>query len=141
MGRKIQEITINGEGVGDIKLYIASCQVASRARMIKHPIESGKTIFDNKILDPRTITIQASVYADDTVTKNSLRDMWRNRSYKFYEVSTREATYKNLACNECTHTENTEKLDMLEYTIRFEEVLKATTRESAANPDDANVVI
>lgn len=138
--RKIQEITIKGEGVGDIKLYIASCQVSSRARMIKHPVESGQGIFDNKVRDPRTITIQASVYADDTDTKNALRKMWWNRTYEFYEVSTREATYLNLACTECSHTENTEKLDMLEYTIRFEEVLKAQNREESSSPDDANVV-
>lgn len=137
---EIKVIKITGKGVGDIELYIASCQVSSRARMIKHPVESGGQIFDNKVIDPRMITIQASVYADDTLTKESLRKMWRNRTYQFYEVSTREATYKNLSCTDCSHTENTEKLDMLEYTIRFEEVLMPQTRTSTASPDDANVV-
>lgn len=142
MPSKLQTITIRGKSgsIEAFRLLVNSCNVSSRARMIKHPVESGHTVFDNKVLDPRMITIQADVYATDGSTKRALRAMWRNRTFDFYSIMTREAFYKNFSCTECSHIENSEKLDMLTYTIRFEEVMKVQTRQEASSPDDANAV-
>lgn len=142
MAATLQTITIRGGkgAIDEFSLHVNSCNVSSRARMSKHPIETGQTIFDNKVLDPRTITIQADVYATDGDTKRKLREMWRNRTYQFYSIMTREAFYKNFSCTECSHVENTEKIDMLTYTIRFEEVMKAQSRQNARSTDDENAV-
>ena len=135
---KIQEIVIGD--IDPIRLHVTSCQVSSRSRLIKHPLESGVSVIDDKVQDPRTISIQAVVSASDGATKKALREMWRNRAFKFPTVKTRETTYKNFCCTECSHTESTERLNMLEYTIRFEEIMEAMKRAQAPNPDDANVV-
>lgn len=138
--QEIQEIVIGN--IDPIYLHVTSCRVSSRARMIKHPIENGKTIFDNKVLDPRVISINAVVDAKDRDVQKQLREMWRERHYEFYTITTREAQYMNFACTECTHSESAEKLDVLEYTIQFEEVMMAKSRKEeveAASPDDANV--
>lgn len=144
--RKIYEIEIiPPEGIQfkrkKIELHVDSCRVSSVAQLIAHPIENGQQVIDNKVLNPRAIEIRAFVDADDETTKWALREMWRYRKYNFCTISTREAKYENFCCVECSHTENNQKLDMLEYSIRFQEIIAnnwANTTDRG-NPDDKNV--
>ena len=121
------------------QLVVQSCDVSCRAQLIKHPLESGSPVIDNKVLEPRIITIRAFVGARDEETIRKLDKMWRNRRFSFYSITTRSDTYDNFCCEECSHTEGADKLDALEYTIRFSEILKATGRpKQPANEDDAS---
>ena len=133
---KVQKITI--EGIEAFQLVVQSCEVTCRAQLIKHPVEDGTGVFDNKVREPRVITIRAFVSAKDRGTIGTLDRMWKNRTYRFYKITTRAGTYENFCCEECSHSEDSEKLDALDYTIRFCEILKATGRATAASGDDAD---
>ena len=139
---QVQKIQILGsaskKGPDIFSLIVQSCDVSCRADLIKHPVESGSWVFDNKVRQPRVITIKALVGAKDEETKKYLRGIWRNRTYEFYEIATREATYRNFCCEECSHNESADKMDALEYTIRFCEIIKATTRNTVLDVDDQN---
>ena len=142
---KIQKIQIKGitgrsssGGLETFQLVVQSCDVSRRANLIKHPVESNQQVFDNKVLEPRVITIRAYVSAKDQDTVRKLESIWSNRKFEFYTITTRADTYKNFCCEECSHSEGTEKLDALDYTIRFCEVLKARGRTQPADVDDSS---
>lgn len=133
---KVEKITI--QGIDTFHLVVQSCDVSCRAQLIKHPVETGSSVFDDKVLEPRVITIRAYVSAKDKATRDKLDEYWRNRGFRFYTITTRAGTFENFCCEECSHSEGNSKLDALDYTIRFCEILKATGRPKVASGDDAS---
>lgn len=133
---KVQKITI--KDIDTLHLVVQSCDVTCRAQLIKHPVESGSEVFDNKVREPRVITIRAFVSAKDEGTIKALDKIWNDRRFHFYEITTRAGVFKDFCCEECSHTEGNDKLDALDYTIRFCEILKAIGRPKVASGDDAS---
>ncbi len=134
----VQKITI--EGIGSYHLVVQSCDVTCRANLISHPVESGAKVFDNKVREPRTITIRALVSAIDQETIHALYMIWMNRSFSFYKITTRAGTYENFCCEECSHKEDAEKLNSLQYTIRFREIMMASKVQRTLGVDDTSVL-
>ena len=109
-------------------VFYFSTNVNKRARMIRHPVESGGYVFDNKVIEPIKVTVSCESYAlpgrrEFEALRTKLNEMWRNRTFNFYSVTTTEDSYDNMSLVGCSHRANAEKPDALDFNLEFEEVL------------------
>lgn len=122
--------------------------VKNPSRVISAPIETGQRTFDNKVLDPREITVTgmcannpcafsggAAVVGGEA--KNVFKAMWKNRKFNFYSLTSPEAAYKNLILKDYTTKSSADRIDWTEYTLVFVEALLIQSRseKKPANPE------
>ena len=122
---------------GAFKYLAISPRRASRA--ISHPIEDGSVRFDNKVVDPFTVSVVGTVYSSDTATKDKIKKMVETRAWGFYTI----VGYENDAYPTCTllsasHRQSAETPDAQDYTLEFQEikVVKAKEMPMTRVPDD-----
>ena len=110
------------------EIRVVSISPKPRARLIRHPIESGGTTVDNKVIDPTTLDVHCYVKWADRKAVDTIFEMFRNREYKFYSVVARDGIYANLALVSCPNTQTPQKFDVFEFTLGFQEVMFGTPR-------------
>lgn len=131
--------TIIFSGIFSIKDNLSS-------RMIGSPVESGRTVFDNKIWNPDTIEIEgvvllSGVYipsSEDNVNYAPLLSEMRgeelvdklfkiegSRSYETYTICTKYGARKNFVCERLTCSCVKDKFDAIEVSMSFKELITA----------------
>lgn len=136
------EVKRNKIGVYDgslaFSLAVMDVKVSPSARMIRHPVESGGTVFDNKLLDPITLEVEAIVDYDDTEAINAIYKMWRNRSFKFYTIQTWDGEYRKMSLVSCPHPETPDTMGSLSYHLVFQEAMLVGNASDKGKADKAN---
>lgn len=134
-----QEVYIIDADGNKFKGHIMSDRPARRARMIRHPVESGGVVFDNKIVEPMHIDVRVVVNWKDTATLDMIERMIFNRSYRFCTIQIKGSKdpYVNMELVSESHDESPERFDAYEYHLVFDEVMFGTKSENSPK-DKAN---
>ena len=102
------------------------------ARVITAPIETGQQSLDNKVLDPKQITVTGYIHTEDaTNAAQTLMRMYLNRKFEFYSVKVSDTEqYNNLVLKEIPHSRKAQEPDIIEYTLVYTEAMlvQANTR-------------
>lgn len=117
---------------------------SNTSRIIGAPVESGKTLFDNKVIMPRRVEIRGSVTLvnlqcpngeSSQKTGEEIRDalvgMFNDQTYNTYTVVSKHAVIKNLICESLDFENNSQKFDVVDASIVFKELLIADARYKA----------
>lgn len=118
-------------------------------RVMEHPVESGASIADFRVIDPKNLTLSLIIPAPDfTSTYEQIRTYFTNA--QLVSVQTKTDVYQNLLISRLPHREDPEKFDVITLTLHLREVLYvppvtiASQQEPAnfapANPTDASTV-
>lgn len=114
----------DNEGYDPIEgLRVMSISTNTTARMISHPVESGGVTFDNKVREPIEIEVKCAVEWANRAVLDEVDAMWMNKTYQFYSVVARDATYVDLALCRCPNTQTPQKFDVFDLTLSFKEVM------------------
>lgn len=104
--------------------YIFDYDVQPTSRVLGAPMEDGRTSFDHKVIDPKRIIINGEVIiAENTGADTKIREMFNNRSYKFYSVKLDGEEYNKLILQKATHKKSTERIDVVKYTLEYVEAM------------------
>lgn len=94
------------------------------ANMIGSPVESGAINFDNKVIQPRKITITGYVLAEEiSSVLDKLNQMLKDKSFTFYSIVTKDSVLTNMAVVGIQNNGNNDKYDAVEVEVEFQEVL------------------
>ena len=104
-------------------IYVMSISPRPQAKMIGHPVESGYTTFDNKVLEPIRIDVHCYIKWAERQVIDTINEMWRNRTYQFYSVVARDGLYKRLALVSCPNTQTPRHFDTFDFTLHCQEVM------------------
>lgn len=109
------------------------------ARLISHPVENGSVRFDNKVIEPMTVTVVGYVYASDSETQNRLEKLQKRREWGFFSiVGFGNRRYDDMELLSVSNPQRAENPDSFEYTLNFQEVLLVQGQEMPMSsiPDD-----
>ena len=98
--------------------------ITHTARGISAPVESGRYVFDNKVLMPATVSVRAILdcnHWQDTYSK--LYAIYLEKSYEFTWVNSRGEYIENLMMESLSHSDTSEKFDAVEVNMKFTEVV------------------
>lgn len=146
VSRAVGEVYLCSDNEGKSRIdgiQVKQVNVRPNARIIKHPIETGGVVMDNKVLDPKTINIRVAVVwkADKSHEKalSELDKLWEDRTYNFCSIRTRKQVYKNLKMVSEPHTETPDRFNVFEFDLQFEEMMFGTKIEAQpANADNSS---
>lgn len=116
-----------------------SIQPHRNARLISHPVENGSVRFDNKVIDPMTVTVVGYVYASDTETRDKLEKFQKRRDWGFFSiVGFENRSFDNVELVSVSDPQRAESPDSIEYTLQFQEVMVVRGQEMPLSrvPDD-----
>lgn len=139
-------VYFNGDGESDKFLddfVVDRIRVGRKARIIGTPVENGEQRFDNKVLDPKTVTVTGhiNVFEGKKEAENRLRQMYESREYKFYYVVGKgdgsENFFRNLMLQDYDTDEDPEKFELVHVTLVFLEV-KVTEQSERKTADEAD---
>lgn len=124
---------------------ILSCQVDKPSRLCKHPVESGVTITDHKIIDPVkcTISIAMPAYYQDIVIKELAEYRLKSTPLSVHDVS---GIYNNMVVTNYPHTTDKKTADRLVFNVELEQIIVVDaqyvtlSKEQVANAKDASTV-
>ena len=111
---------------GDV-FNITNIDVDRTADAIMSPIELGTKVFDNKVIQPLHVTLNAIVkcrYWEAVWDK--LLTMFNNRTYNFYDVYTKGELIDNLMLTKVSRVETVDKYDAVEVRLEFIQIVYAT---------------
>lgn len=100
---------------------IISCKIDKPSRLCKHPVESGATRTDHKIIDPVkcTLTIAMPAYYQNVVIKEIKEFYEKNTPLSVHDVS---GIYNNLVIVDYPHTTDKKTANRLVFTVEMEEM-------------------
>lgn len=107
-------------------IHIMRVSVNNNSRMIQHPVEDGGVVFDDKVIQPRTITVSCYIKYYEykkILGENQFENMLAEREYKFFGVRTKEKTYRNLSLTRSSHNEVPEKFETFVFELTFTQVM------------------
>lgn len=136
-------------------------RVKEKAKVMKHPIETGSVITDHEIFEPVEIEMDFLLTNGGGIAGNILNASKGNgltsgvqslyqqiRTYYtsgiILMIQTRAATYKNMIIDDIVHKESSEMFDSLLIRVMFQEVQFVTAQyatlppSSVKNPTDAS---
>lgn len=103
--------------------------VKETAKLMRHPVESGATITDFKVINPITIdlplVLKSETYVD---TYYQIKGVFLGNNT--ISVQTNTGLYPNMLISAMPHEENPEHFDTITLTLKLEEVLIATSSVS-----------
>ena len=102
------------------------CTVTLPSRVIKAPVEGGAMSFDNKVRDPITIKIVGKInLQNDDADKavRTIKDMYNNRNFSFYSVSTKDSFYGKMILQTVVDRTSQEEFDIVTYELEFVEAM------------------
>lgn len=109
------------------------------ARLISHPVENGSVRFDNKVIEPMTVTVVGYVYVSDTETRDKLEKFQKRRDWGFFTiVGFGNRSFDNVELVSVSDPQRAESPDSIEYTLNFQEVIVVKGQEMPMSriPDD-----
>lgn len=115
--------------------------VDEHAKVMEHPLETGATITDHRIIIPTRIEIYTILQAADYLsTYRQIKQFFLNST--LLSVQTKATVYNNQLISEIPHEEDPEFYDALQVVIKFRQVLFAGMRASISpqNPADNSTV-
>lgn len=114
------------QGLEEPQFSIDSITVERKADAIMSPIETGSFVFDNKVIRPLHVTVEASVPEEhwDSVWTKILK-MYENRTYNFYEVYSKGEVIGDLMLVTLPRKETSDKYDRIDMTLQFVQVVYA----------------
>lgn len=150
-----QAILLNTDGSG-LWAFLFSIDDNRTAKIIGSPVETGVTIFDNKVIQPRTVSLRGILpmahngdFENWTPEKclSDLKEAFENRTYKTYTVITKTETIPNLVVESLQYTHTSEKFDAVDIAITLKELLlvnqkykKASQIEKPSSRDNGSTV-
>lgn len=102
------------------------CTAILPSRVIKAPVEGGSMSFDNKVRDPTTIKIvgKINLQSDDAdKTVRTIKDMYHNRDFSFYSVSTKDSFFGKMILQTAVDKTSQEEFDLAIYELEFVEAM------------------
>lgn len=106
--------------------------VKEEAKLMEHPLETGATTTDHRIIRP--VEIEISLIIDSQAylgIYEQIKQLYRNAT--LLVVQTKSGVYANQLIAALPHEENPDTFDVLTMAISFKEVQFASTKSVAAN--------
>lgn len=124
---------------------IMSCNIDRPSRLCKHPVESGVTVSDHKIIDPVkcTITIAMPAYYQDIVIKELAEYYKKSTPLSVHDVS---GIYNNMVVTNYPNTTDKKTADRLVFNVELEQIIVVDSqyvtlsKEQVANAKNASTV-
>jgi len=126
----IRQISYNGSVIAEI--HVISVKVNPNANITREPIESGVQIADNKVRNPRSITVSVYINGEDKdKVFDKLEAMYNDPLWNAAKGCPNSATietswgkYENMVLTSNPHEENgTDKFEHYYFDLEFSEVL------------------
>lgn len=112
------------------------------AQLMKHPVETGATVIDNRIINPTLIELFLFLGANEfRDTYQQIKQLWLNGTLLI--VQTKTDTYTNQLIAGLPHEEDPDVYDGIIVALKLEEVLFSTAQYGTiqpANPADSTTV-
>ena len=105
------------------------------SRLIGHPVEDGTTVFDNKVVDPRRISITGTVFYSDRETFKKIDEMQQSKEFAFYMIESYSDAYYNMALERASIRESAESPFAAEVHLDFLEILKVKAQKGKPRDD------
>lgn len=99
------------------------------SRLIGHPVEDGTTVFDNKVVEPRRISVTGTVFYNDRDTFKKIDEMQQSKEFSFYMIESYSDAYYNMALERVSIRENAESPFAADVTLEFLEILKVKAQK------------
>jgi hypothetical protein len=115
--------------------------VKEEAKVMEHPLETGATIVDHRIILPIEIELSLVLqFADYQDAYNQIKQFYLNATLLI--VQTKSGVYPNLLIAAMPHEETPEMYDALAVSLKLQEAQFATTTNQFANknPSQASTV-
>ena len=101
--------------------------VAEHAKVMEHPVETGATITDHRILEPIEIEYIALIQsADYRSVYQQIRQIYQNAG--LLTVQSKTASYEHMLISEIPHEENPDYFDAIQIVIKMKEVFFVTAQ-------------
>ena len=111
--------------------------IKETSRVMEHPVETGATIADFHVIEPKEIEIQILVPVPDfTSTYQNLRSAYLNAT--LLTVQTKADVYQNMIIRDLPHEEDPDMFDVLNITLHLREVLFVVPVSVASQAQPAN---
>lgn len=109
--------------------------VKEESKLMEHPLETGATIVDHRIILPveieLSLLLQASDYRD---TYQEIKQLYLNA--EILTVQTRSGTYSNQIIMSMPHDEDPERFECLAVALKLKEAMFVTPEEGELAPKD-----
>lgn len=137
-----QAILLNTDG-SELWAFLFSIDDNRSAKIIGSPVETGVTIFDNKVIQPRTVSLRGLLpmahngdFENWTPEKclSDLKKAFENRTYETYTVVTKTETITNLVVENLQYTNTSEKFDAVDVSVSLKELMLVTQKYKQVNP-------
>lgn len=107
--------------------------VYEAARVMDHPVESGSTMTDHRVIDPIEIEIYLVMSGDDyRDTYNQIKDLYNRAT--LLVVQTRSGSYSNMLISALPHDESPDTYDTINLSLRLREAILVTVQFQALPP-------
>lgn len=111
-------------------------EIASKARTLMAPMETGQQSLDCKVIDPKEVTVTGYVSIDDTDTLTKLESMHASRRFKFYRVMSGGIVHPNLVLLQFRKARETNMIDMYRVTLVYQEAMMIqSSKRNTRSPD------
>lgn len=111
----------------EVKAFkVLEIKMHAPTRLIGAPIENGRVIFDNKVIDPIVISIVGVIEALNPEASNSVQQIMKmrnERQFKLLSVSDGFLNINNLVMETFSSSRSPDKVDLVYYTITYREQL------------------
>lgn len=113
--------------------------VNQRAKVMKHPVESGSTITDHKVIEPNTIDftmlLSAEFYVD---TYNEIVSVYSGDSSVY--IQTNVGLFSNMLLHDIPHKETPDTFDTIKIQLKFTEIIivQPATTKAVATQNNGN---
>jgi hypothetical protein len=105
-------------------LYLTEIDSRMATRLISAPVEDGSVRFDNKVVEPEAVIVKGFITtkgADNIIS--TLHAMKNSRDMKFCKVFSKFDVYENLAVEEFSIQDTSDKYDVSTVTIRLKQII------------------
>jgi len=130
---EVPEVYINNQYGDSIDIDITRASVNKHAEAINSPVETGTKVFDNKVIQPIHIEMIVIADAGNYAIKNIIDTMFKNRTYQFYTLGTKEGVYENMMMVDASHTEEDDKFNKIVYSLQFVEIIIAKSSSASSS--------
>ena len=111
--------------------------VKEEAKLMEHPVESGATIVDHRIILPVEIELALILTADDYQnTYNQIRDYYYNGT--LLTIQTKSGIYQNQLIQSMPHEEDPSQYDVLTLILSTKQVIFVTAQYGTTPKNAAN---
>jgi hypothetical protein len=99
-------------------------RIRENAQIMKHPVESGASLADHRVIEPRSLELLMILTAADfSGAFQQIRSAWLNST--LLTVQTKACVYQNMIIRALPREEDPETFDVTTLTLQMEEVIFA----------------